>query len=93
MNENRAIKYKYVEEKIRIKIIYLPFLFVMPILALYFHIEKREEILDSFNTNKKLICKVGNINIDISKDDSWKYEDYYFIKNLTKIVTTKCEVK
>ncbi len=94
MNQNhRASKQRFIEEKIRLKIIYLLFLFVMPLIAIYFHIQTRDEVLNSFITNKKLVCKIGNLKINVSKKDNWIYEDYYFIKDETKIVTTKCEEK
>ena len=94
MNQNhRASKQRFVEEKIRLKMIYLLFLFIMPLIAIYFHIQTRDDILNSFNADKELVCKVGNLKINVSKKDNWIYEDYYFIKGDSKIVTTKCEDK
>ena len=74
-------------------IIYIVFLFIIPIIALYFSLQTRDEVLNSFNANKDLICKVGSTKINVSKKDNWIYEDYYFIKDEIKIVTTKCEEK
>ena len=93
MNEYRASRLRFIEDKITANIIYIIFLFIMPIIALYFSLQTRDEVLNSFNSNKELICKVGSLKIDVSKKDNWIYEDYYFIKDETKIVTTKCEEK
>ena len=93
MNKNRASKLRFIEDKITANIIYIIFLFIMPIIALYFSLQTRDEILNSFNSNKELICKVGSLKIDVSKKDNWIYEDYYFIKGDSKIITTKCQEK
>ena len=93
MNEYRASRLRFIEDKIIANIIYIGFLFIVPIIALYFSLQTRDEVLNSFNSNKDLICKVGSLKINVSKKDNWIYEDYYFIKDETKIVTTKCEVK
>ena len=93
MNQNRASKLRFIEDKIIANIIYLGFLFIVPIIALYFSLQTRDEVLNSFNANKEVICKVGSTKINVSKKDNWIYEDYYFIKDETKIVTTKCEEK
>ena len=93
MNEYRASRFRFIEDKIIANIIYIGFLFIVPIIALYFSLQTRDEVLNSFNSNKDLICKVGSLKINVSKKDNWIYEDYYFIKDETKIVTTKCEVK
>lgn len=93
MNEYRASRLRFIEDKIIANIIYLGFLFIVPIIALYFSLQTRDEVLNSFNANKEVICKVGSTKINVSKKDNWIYEDYYFIKDETKIVTTKCEEK
>ena len=93
MNEYRASKLRFIEDKITANIIYIIFLFIIPILVLYFSLQTRDEVLNSFNSNKELICKVGSLKIDVSKKDNWIYEDYYFIKGDSKIITTKCEEK
>ena len=93
MNQNRASKLRFIEDKITLNIIYVGFLFILPIIALYFSLQTRDEILNSFNSNKELICKVGLLKIDVSKKDNWIYEDYYFIKGDSKIITTKCQEK
>ena len=52
MNQNhRASKQRFIEEKIRLKMIYLLFLFIMPLIAIYLHIQTRDEVLNSFNEN------------------------------------------
>ena len=93
MNEYRASKLRFIEDKITANIIYIIFLFIIPILVLYFSLQTRDEVLNSFNANKDLICKVGSTKINVSKKDNWIYEDYYFVKGESNIVTTKCEVK
>ena len=93
MNEYRASKLRFIEDKITANIIYIVFLFIVPIIALYFSLQTRDEVLNSFNANKDLICKVGSTKINVSKKDNWIYEDYYFVKGESNIVTTKCEVK
>ena len=93
MNEYRASKFRFVEDKIVANTIYVIFLFLLPIVNLYFLLQSRDEVLNSFNSNKEIICKVGSTKINVSKKDNWIYEDYYFVKGETKIVTTKCEEK
>ena len=93
MTEKRATKYRYVKEKVESHFLYILFLFVCPLIFLYFHLEDRDEILNNFNSNKELICKVQSTKINVSKKDNWIYEDYYFIKGDSKIITTKCEEK
>ena len=93
MNEYRASRFRFIEDKIIANIIYIGFLFIIPIIALYFSLQTRDEVLNSFNANKDLICKVGSTKINVSKKDNWIYEDYYFVKGESNIVTTKCEVK
>ena len=93
MNEYRAPRLRFIEDKIIANIIYLGFLFIVPIIALYFSLQTRDEVLNSFNANKEVICKVGSTKINVSKNDNWIYEDYYFVKGESNIVTTKCEVK
>ena len=93
MSPYRASRYRFIEEKIESNILVIALLFFLPIIYLYFYLEDRNEILNSFNKNKELICIVGNIKIDVSKKDNWIYEDYYFLKGNSKIVTTKCEEK
>ena len=93
MNEYRASRLRFIEDKIIANIIYLGFLFIVPIIALYFSLQTRDEVLNSFNANKEIICNVGSTKIDVSKKDNWIYENYYFVKGESNIVTTKCEVK
>lgn len=93
MTEKRAIKYRYVKEKVESSFFYVLFLIVCPIIFLYFHLQDRDNILNSFNSNKELICKIQSTTINVSKKDNWIYEDYYFIKGDSKIITTKCEEK
>ena len=93
MNEKRLKKYEYLSSKIRTQFFILLVVFLLPFIVLYFHLNERANLIDDFNKNKELICIVGNIKIDVSKKDNWIYENYYFIKGDSKIVTTKCEEK
>ena len=93
MNEYRASRLRFIEDKIVANTIYVIFLFLLPIVNLYFLLQSRDEVLNSFNVNKEVICKVGSTKINVSKKDNWIYEEYYFVKDETKIVTTKCEEK
>ena len=93
MSPYRASRYKFIEEKIESNILVIALLFFLPIIYLYFYLQDRNEILNSFDKNKELICVVNNIKIDVSKKDNWIYEDYYLLKGNSKIVTTKCEEK
>jgi hypothetical protein len=93
MSPYRASRYRFIKEKIESNILVIALLFFLPIIHLYFYLQDRDEILNSFDNNKELICIVGNIKIDVSKKDNWIYEDYYFLKGNSKIVTTKCEEK
>ncbi len=93
MSPYRASRYRFIEEKIESNILVIALLFFLPIIYLYFYLQDRNEILSSFDKSKELICVVNNIKIDVSKKDNWIYEDYYFLKGNSKIVTTKCEEK
>ena len=93
MSPYRASRYRFIEEKIESNILVIALLFFLPIIYLYFYLQDRNEILNSFDKNKELICVVNNIKIDVSKKDNWIYEDYYLLKGNSKIVTTKCEEK
>ena len=78
MTEKRAIKDRYAKEKVESSFYYVLFLNFCPIIFLYFHLQDRDNILISFNSNKELICKVQSTKINVSKKDNWIYEDYYF---------------
>ena len=93
MSPYRASRYRFIEKKIESNILVIALLFFLPIIYLYFYLQDRNEILNSFDKNKELICVVNNIKIDVSKKDNWIYEDYYLLKGNSKIVTTKCEEK
>ena len=45
MNEYRASKLRFIEDKITANIIYIVFLFIIPIIALYFSLQTRDEVL------------------------------------------------
>ena len=80
MNEYRASKLRFIEDKITANIIYIVFLFIIPIIALYFSLQTRDEVLNSFNANKEVICKVGSTKINVSK----KITGYMKITTLLK---------
>lgn len=93
MIEKRRKKYFIINRKVQMNSYYLLFIFLIPIVALYFYLNDRQEIIDSFNKNKKLTCNVSHLTISVKKDDNWKLDGFNFVKDETKIVVSKCEVK
>ena len=63
MTEKQATKYRYVKEKVESSFYYVLFLIICPIIFLYFHLQDRDNILNSFNSNKELVCKVASTKI------------------------------
>lgn len=93
MTEKRRKKFDFTNEKILSQFLYVNFIVVMPIVLLYFYLITRDEIIDDFNKNKILICNLRTIVIEVKKEDSWKLEDYSFIKGESKFPISKCELK
>lgn len=93
MIEKRRKKYDFTNEKIIAKFLYTNLILIIPIVALYFHVGHRDEIINDFRSNKILTCTLQNLIIDVSNQDSWKIDDSYFIKDKSKIPISKCEKK
>lgn len=93
MIEKRRKKYDFTNEKIIAKFLYTNFILMIPLVALYFHLGHRDEIINDFRSNKILTCTLQNLIIDVSNQDSWKIDDSYFIKNKSKIPISKFEKK
>lgn len=94
MNKNRLKQYDKTKEKILSWILFISFLFFIPIFATFELISNRDEITNDFNNNKTLVCKVNNIKIEVSKDDGWSIDDSYnFVKGPTVLIISKCETK
>lgn len=74
--------------KLRILVIFL-----FPLVALYFHLNERANVIDDFNNNKELICNMSSLKIDVSKADNWSVDKNSFFKGSTSIPVTKCEIK
>ena len=93
MNEKRLKKYEYLSSKIRTQFFIILVIFLFPLVALYFHLNERANVIDDFNNNKELICNMSSLKIDVSKADNWSVSKNYFIKSSTSIPVTKCEIK
>lgn len=93
MNEKRLKKYEYLSSKIRTQFFIILVIFLFPLVALYFHLNERANVIDDFNNNKELICNYKSLKIDVSKADNWSVSKNYFIKSSTSIPVTKCEIK
>ena len=93
MNEKRLKKYEYLSSKIRTQFFIILVIFLIPLVALYFHLNERANIIDDFNNNKELICNMSSLKIDVSKADNWSVDKNSFFKGSTSIPATKCEIK
>lgn len=93
MNKNRLKKFQITNEKIRFQFFYLLFIISIPVFILTEHLNDRENILNSFNDNKELICIINEVKINVSKKDNWIYKKPHFIKGDSEIVTTRCSLK
>ena len=93
MNEKRLKKYEYLSSKIRTQFFIILVIFLIPLVALYFHLNERANVIDDFNNNRELICNMSSLKIDVSKADNWSVSKNYFIKSSTSIPVTKCEIK
>ena len=93
MNEKRLKKYEYLSSKIRTQFFIILVIFLFPLVALYFHLNERPNVIDDFNNNKELICNMSSLKIDVSKADNWSVDKNSFFKGSTNISVTKCEIK
>ena len=93
MNEKRLKKYEYLSSKIRTQFFIILVIFLFPLVAWYFHLNERANVIDDFNNNKELICNMSSLKIDVSKADNWSVDKNSFLKGSTSIPVTKCEIK
>lgn len=93
MTEKREKMFRFTEQKIRNQFLFLLFIFLLPFIGVYFDWKDKKEIVNDFNSNKKLVCTVSKNKIDVLKEDSWIYEDKYFIKDDLKILFSNCSIK
>ena len=93
MIEKRLKKYEYLSSKIRTQFFILLVIFLIPLVALYFHLNERANVIDDFNNNRELICNMSSLKIDVSKADNWSVDKNSFLKGSTSIPVTKCEIK
>jgi hypothetical protein len=93
MTEKRAKMFRITEEKIRNQFLFLLLIFLLPFIGVYFDWQNKKEIVNDFNSNKKLVCTVSKNKIDVQKENNWIYEDNYFIKDDLKILFSNCSKK
>lgn len=93
MNEKRRTKYFIVNTKVEIEFFIIIIIALIPIALLYFHLNSRNEIINDFNNNKILTCKTRELILEVSKEDKYSVDGYYFLKGKTKLPVSKCEVK
>lgn len=93
MTEKREKMFRFTEEKIRNQFLFLLFIFLLPFIGVYFDWNDKKEIVNDFNSNKKLVCTVSKNKIDVQKENNWIYEDNYFIKDDLKILFSNCRIK
>lgn len=93
MNEKRRTKYFIVNTKVEIEFFIIIIIALIPIALLYFHLNSRNEIINDFNNNKILTCITRELILEVSKEDNYILDDYYFLKGKTKLPVSKCEVK
>ena len=66
MTEKRAIKYRYVKEKVESSFFYVLFLIVCPIIFLYFHLQDKSYFIS--NLNDRIIKHIRKNNCFIIED-------------------------
>ena len=93
MNEKRRSKYFIVNTKVEIEFFIIIIIALIPIALLNFHLNSRDEIINDFNNNKVLTCKTRELILEVSKEDNYILDGYYFLKGKTKLPVSKCEVK
>lgn len=93
MTEKREKMFRFTEEKIRNQFLFLLLIFLLPFIGVYFDWSDKKDIVNDFNSNKKLVCTVSKNKIDVQKENNWIYEDNYFIKDDLKILFSNCRIK
>ncbi|MGE4444679.1 MAG: hypothetical protein AB7E37_06920 [Candidatus Altimarinota bacterium] len=93
MNEKRRTKYFIVNTKVEIEFFIIIIIALIPIALLFFHLNSRNEIINDFNNNKILTCTTRELILEVSKEDKYSVDGYYFLKGKTKLPVSKCEVK
>ena len=93
MNKKRRTKYFIVNTKVEIEFFIIIIIALIPIALLYFHLNSRNEIINDFNNNKILTCTTRELILEVSKEDNYILDGYYFLKGKTKLPVSKCEVK
>lgn len=93
MTEKRAKMFRITEEKIRNQFLFLLLIFLLPFTDVYSNWNDKQEIVNDFNSNKKLVCTVSKNKIDVQKENNWIYEDKYFVKGDLKIFFSNCSKK
>ena len=93
MIEKRRSKYFNVNTRVELEFFIVIIIALIPIALLYFHLNSRNEIINDFNNNKILTCKTRELILEVSKEDNYILDGYYFLKGKTKLPVSKCEVK
>lgn len=93
MTEKREKMFRFTEEKIRNQFLFLLLIFLLPFIGVYSDWNDKKEIVNDFNSNKKLVCTVSKNKIDVQKENNWIYEDKYFVKDDLKILFSNCRIK
>lgn len=58
MTEKREKMFRFTEEKIRNQFLFLLLIFLLPFIGVYSDWNDKKEIVNDFNSNKKLVCTV-----------------------------------
>ena len=93
MIEKRRIKYFIVNTRVQLEFFIIIIIALIPIVFLYFHLNSRDEIINDFNDNKILTCKTRELILEVSKEDKYSVDGYYFLKGKTKLPVSKCTVQ
>ena len=93
MIEKRRTKYFIVNTRVQLEFFIIIIIALIPIVFLYFHLNSRDEIINDFNNNKILTCKTRELTLEISKEDKYTVDGYYFVKGKTKLPVSNCELK
>ncbi len=93
MFEKRLKEYETTNDKVISRFFLINLIVFIPIVYLYYHLNSRDEIINDFNSNKTLTCKTRELILEVSKEDKYSVEGYYFLKGKTKIPVSKCTLK